>query len=322
MEDFETKHSKMGSRWVQDAEASSHQQLGLIGYPVAHSLSPVMHNAAFEAIGLDWSYDLFECEDETQAQEQIARVADGSYLGLNVTMPYKKFAADACDELVQNAYVTQVANVLVKEDDKLVGYNTDGDGIVGAFLQKKLIVCGSSFLVCGTGAASKAAVEALARSGARRVVVMSRSLESAQNLVEGLTAVRLPKTAELVCASYDEALEHMAQVDGIVDGTSLGMKEGDPSVLPAEGFNSHQVVLDVVYGHGKTALVAAAEAAGATVMDGLEMLIEQAVGTLYIWMRIQGVRTKVNVRAVMREAAYAEVARRQGARDDAAAQGE
>ncbi len=284
----------------------------LIGDPVAHSLSPRMHNRLYRTLAAEtplfttWSYTALRCADEEEAARQIALVRTGRYRGMNVTMPYKRLAAASADALDVSAEVAGGANVLVREGFELVGYNTDGAGAAGAIERAGHVdLRGRDACVCGTGPTSLAIACALAEKKAARVVLFSRDASKAAAAAERIRA-HLPRENRCVLegAGYADAAQVVPAADVFVDATPRGMEAGDAPVVDTALFRAGQVVLDVVYAHGTTALVTGAREQGARAIDGLEMLVEQAALSVEIWARAMGLCVQVP-REVMRRAATA-----------------
>lgn len=277
------------------------ERLYVVGHPVAHSKSPAMHNAAYRALGLTWEYGLKDCATSDEAR---AFLEQGSWLACNVTMPYKPLAFEMASERSVAATLAQGANVLVSTPDGLLADNTDGIGCI-SFLER----CGVSFdgvqvVVCGTGPTARAIMHACAVAGAASVCLASRDAHRANAVVaryladlgqvverpaeefafddaERLEAVRrVVDNVELSGLSYDTGEAAIASADIIVDATSLGMNVGDPAPFDVSLLTAGQVVLDVVYGHGETALLAAAHEKGCMAFDGEGMLVAQAVETV------------------------------------------
>ncbi len=273
----------------------------LIGDPVAHSLSPLMHNHLYRALSAreplfrTWSYTAVRCADEDAAARRIAFVRTGRYRGMNVTMPYKRLAARCADRLDTSAEVAGGANVLVREGFELVGYNTDGAGAAGALERVgHMDLRGRDACVCGTGPTSLAIACALAEAKAARVTLFSRTPAKAVSAAERIRA-HLPRESRCVLAGagYADAERVVPAADVFVDATPRGMEAGDAPVVDTALFHEGQLVLDVVYAHGTTALVAGARESGARAVDGLEMLVEQAALSVEIWARAMGVCVQV-----------------------------
>jgi shikimate dehydrogenase len=276
--------------------AGSTAVVAVIGDPVAHSLSPVIHNAAFAALGLDWVYVALPVPTG-RGTEAVASLPALGLRGVNVTMPHKADAAEACHALSDEARRLGVVNtVVVRPGGELWGTSTDGEGFVRSLLDAGVDPAGRRTLVLGAGGAARAVVLALARSGAT-ITVAARRPEAAGDVTalagDGGSLVALADVAA-----------HAAGCDLVVNATPVGMAGDpglpvDPAVLPA-----HAVVADLVYHPLETPLLAAARARGLTVVDGLGMLVHQAALAQVAWT---GVEPPV---AVMREAARTVVAAR------------
>ncbi len=307
--------SPKGETGTRDTEAPHDEaacEFVLIGDPVAHSLSPRMHNHLYRTLAAEtplfstWSYTAVLCPDEEEAARRIALVRTGRYRGMNVTMPYKRLAAAAADSLDASAEVAGGANVLVREGFRLVGYNTDGAGAAGAVERAgHMDLRMREACVCGTGPTSLAIACALAEARAARVTLFSREPVKAERAAASLRA-HLPhgNRCAVAGAGYADAARLVPGADVFVDATPRGMERGDAPIVDTALFHEGQVVLDVVYAHGTTALVGGARERGACAIDGLEMLVEQAALSVEIWARAMGLCVEVP-REVMRRAALA-----------------
>lgn len=258
---------------------------GLIGDPVAHSRSPAILNAAYREAGLNWLYVAFPVpKGEGEAAVRAARAL--RLAGLTVTMPHKAAAAAACDELTPDATALGVANVVtVREDGRLLGSSTDGEGFVRSTRDEGFDPAGADVLVAGAGGAARAIVLALGGAGAR-VTVAARQLdaaESAARLVPGGQATTLDDVDPGVYAL-------------VVNATPLGMR-GEPGPVPVERLNPGQLVVDTVYHPMETPFLAAARARGIHAANGLGMLVHQAALAFEAWTGLDAPL------AVMRDAA-------------------
>lgn len=260
---------------------------GLLGNPVSHSLSPAMHNAVYERLGLDWVYVALGAPDETTAVEVVDMACRVGFVGLNVTMPYKTLALRQANVVDRCAAEVGGANVLKVVDGSLHAYNTDGQGVVESLkVDGGLDVVGSRVVVLGTGPTAASAVHALVRARAGSVTVVSRDLARASALISRFSASS--GSTSLVAVPYQAASPPVVIADAIVNATVLGMKGSDESPLVSEWLQPHHVVLDVVYGTEEpTKLVEDARAAGAAAFDGLGMLVEQGAATIEIWAGLE-----------------------------------
>lgn len=256
------------------------EKLYVLGHPVAHSKSPAMHNAVYRTLGLDWDYGFADCETEFAARMFLET---GDWLACNVTMPYKRLAFEFADVHSEVAQVVGGANVLVNWAGQVHADNTDGKGCV-SYLQR----CGVEFdgarvAVCGTGPTSLSIMHACGQAGAARVSLLGRDTVRTDRVLRGyLDRVGAGRgNCAFTSCTYDaEGLAMLRDADAIVDATPLGMKPGDPAPFDTDILHIGQAVFDVVYGHGETALLAAAREVGCAAYDGSGMLVAQAVETV------------------------------------------
>lgn len=269
----------------------------VIGSPVAHSLSPVIHRAAFEAAGAGWSYVAFEvAPGEAGAAVEAMRTL--GIAGLSVTMPHKSAVAAAVDELEPAAAALDSVNTISWSGDRLVGSSTDGAGFVASLAAVGVDVSDASVAVLGAGGAARAVIDALGRAGAREICVVNR------------TAAAADRAAELAAVASVGSPADIAGVQIVVNATSVGMGidparavSGDLPCDPAL-LRPAQVVADLVYHPLETPFLAAATHCGATTVDGLGMLVHQAALQQERWL---GARPDVTV---MRSAAESTLASR------------
>lgn len=246
--------------------------VGVIGDPVEHSLSPVIHNAAFEALGLDWVYLAFRVP-RGEATGALGAVRVLGLAGLNITVPHKADTAAACDELTPVAARLRSVNTVVRRDDgSLLGDSTDGQGFLRAIADEGVDPAGRRALVLGAGGAARAVVLALVGAGAT-VTVAARRREAAEE------AAFLGATP----AGLDDATELLAGHDLVVNATPLGLR-GEPPPFDPGALAGEQVVADLVYRAGGTPLVRAARERGARAFDGVGMLVHQGALAFRLWI--------------------------------------
>lgn len=268
----------------------------VIGSPVRHSLSPVLHNAAFAASGVDWRFVAFEVAPGGGASAVQAMRTLGIG-GFAVTMPHKADVAAAVDEVDPAAQALRSVNTVVLRDDgSTLGASTDGPGFVDSLTAAGVTVVDARFVVLGAGGAARSIVDALGRSAASDIAVMNRTPERITDLLHLAPVARHGTPADVESA------------DVIVNTTSVGMAgvEAGHGSLPLDAGLLHAglTVVDIVYHPRRTPLLAAAERAGAATVDGLGMLVHQAVRQQELWT---GVRPDP---AVLWAAAEAELATR------------
>lgn len=280
---------------------------GVIGHPLAHSLSPVMHNAVYEALELDWVYVPLHVEDEVGLRRLVAAIRSMDFVGFNVTMPFKQPILELCDEVAMAADMAGAVNTVHCTNGHLVGYNTDGRGLLeslesGAGFKPE----GADVVVLGSGGAAGAALVAFVLGKARSVTVVNRNLDRAEELVDRIRPHLGGVHANTVALEASE--EAVRAADLIVNCTPVGMKADDPSPVEVRWLGPGQLVYDMVYGRPvPTALVAGARSVGATALDGLGMLVSQGATAIDIWNESTQTRTP---REIMRAAAEDELMRR------------
>ena len=254
--------------------------LGLIGHPVAHSLSPRMHNAAFAADGSDYVYVAMDVSPEYLPAAVEGLKALG-FIGFNVTMPHKKAILPLLDELDESARISGAVNTVVSEN-ALRGFNTDGSGFVEASQEAGVEFPGRRVLIVGAGGAAAAVAAAVLAKGVSRLEIVNRSRDRAEGLRDRLsTAIQ---GTEIRVRSWEEVAEAAAEAEVLVNTTYLGMKEDDPLPVPAGTLTAEKVVCDAVYLAGReTDLIRYAREAGARTVPGGRMLLYQGVQAQRKW---------------------------------------
>ena len=264
--------------------------VGVIGDPVTHSLSPTLHNAAFEALGLDWVYVAFPVP-RGRGADAVAAVPALGLAGLNVTMPHKEDVAGACHELTADAAALRSVNTVVAlPDGRTLGDSTDGPGFLDALADEAIGVAGQPVLVLGAGGAARAVVLALGRAGAAVTVAARRpdAADSAAALAPNGRAVPLGALATPAGSPTGESPSAAGAVDPaafslVVNATPLGMSGGDALPVDPVSLHGDQAVVDLVYHPADTPLLTAARAQGAKAVNGLGMLLHQAARSFTQW---------------------------------------
>ena len=262
----------------------------VIGSPVAHSLSPALHRAAFAAASLNWDYVAFDVPAGSGAAAVDAMRTFG-LVGLSVTTPLKAEVAAAVDELVPAAVALESVNTVVRDGATLVGHSTDGDGFVAALAAAGTAVEGRRVVIVGAGAAARSLVDALGRAGAADIAIVNR------------TGKRAVSAAALAPSARVGEFDDVGRADIVVNATTVGMGTNDVPFDPAL-LRPAQVVSDLVYHPLETVLLRAAARAGCATVDGLDMLVHQAVLQQELWT---GKRPDPTL---LRSAALAELKRR------------
>jgi shikimate dehydrogenase len=255
-------------------------RLGVLGWPVAHSRSPAMFNAAFAHLGMEgWRYQRLPVPEELFAEATRA-LGGAGFLGANVTIPHKQAALALAGEASEAAKAIGAANTLTFAPGgaAIAAENTDAPGLIAALKQLTGMPAHPSVLVLGAGGSARAAVWALREAGAREVSVWNRTPERAEALARdlGVQAVPSPQTAEV-----------------LVNCTAVGLEPLERSASEAEGLNQlgltfdqvgeYSYVIDMVYRTGSTPLLAAARSHGAQTLDGIEILLRQGALSFELW---------------------------------------
>lgn len=249
----------------------------VVGNPVRHSVSPAIHNAAFDALGLDWRYVALEVDLES-GDQIVESMRTLGIAGMNVTMPFKDVVAANADRLTTTAAALGTCNTLYWDGLEIVGHSTDGEGFINSFeSQSPVDLSSTRVCVIGTGGAARSIIEALGRKRGPEIVVAGRDISKAQ------AAASLAPKAEATMVSDHEAI---AECQVIVNATSVGMQGGpNPSgiPLPERILNQNHTVSDIVYHPQITPLLGAAKDRGAATVGGLGMLANQAALSFGLW---------------------------------------
>ena len=265
--------------------------VGVIGSPVAHSLSPLLHTTAFDALGLGDAWCSFAFEvPPGQAEAALADMRRADISGLSVTMPHKADVAALVDECSDVARRLNAVNCVVQRDGVLFGTNTDGEGFVASLARGAgFDPAGRRCLVAGAGGAARAVVLALAGAGASRVTVVNRTPERAREAA----ALAGSAGATVDVAEQEAVAEAVRAAELVVNATPLGMSGTDTRrddmeparqwLVPPGLLHEGQVAADLVYVPRPTPWLVEAANSGATTLDGLGMLIHQAAAQLALW---------------------------------------
>lgn len=256
---------------------------GVIGDPIAHTLSPPMHNAAFASQGLDWVYVPFRVTPN-RLGEAVAAVRAMNLAGLNVTIPHKVNMLGYLDELDQSARLIGAVNTVVNRDGVLVGYNTDGAGFLRSLrLDAQTEPKGRNVLLLGAGGAARAIGVQLVLDGAVRVDIANRTYAKAETLAAYLTQQVGGQSEPYALGSLTPQV--LAAYDIVVHTTSWGMAPNAdvPPLVPAQAFAPETLVCDIVYTPRQTTLIRSAAERGCRVLEGLGMLVHQAALAYELW---------------------------------------
>jgi shikimate dehydrogenase len=266
-------------------------RLGIFGDPVAHSLSPEMQNAALRACEIDAQYARFHVRPkELRSALRFLRTLD--FVGVNLTVPHKIAGFAQIDEADEFASRTGAVNTIRVRDNKLFGSNTDGEGFLRAIRSEFSVdLRDLRVMLIGAGGGTGHAIAwQCALENCERLVLVNRTLEKANVLAERLRPFFmeprvLGPAARIEAVAWEESImrTQLTDIDLIVNSTPLGMNPSDPAPLPGRLIAPHHMVFDCVYGPSKTALLRAAEQAGARSANGISMLLHQGALSFSIW---------------------------------------
>jgi shikimate dehydrogenase len=253
----------------------------IIGDPVEHSLSPVMHNAAFKKLGLNLVYVAFKVT-KNGLKDAISGARSLGLRGLNVTMPHKKAVMTYLDETDSTAEAIGAVNTILNNQGKLVGYNTDGKGAMIALQENGISIDEKKMLLLGAGGAAKA-IAFQAAQEVDELVILNRTSEKAEQLAE-LLCKKFGKKVKGRKLSTEVLKEELKTTDILVNATSVGMHPNvNVSPVPSDLLHSNLCAMDIIYNPLETKLVKDAKAVGAKVVLGLEMLLYQGAVAFEIW---------------------------------------
>ena len=263
---------------------------GIIGYPVSHSLSPVMHNLAFRELGLKAVYGAFAVKPEDLSYA-IRGVKALGISGLSVTIPHKIEVMKHLDEVDEKAKEIGAVNTIINREGSLFGTNTDWIGVLKAFEEVGVSPSGKRVVILGAGGASLAIIYAMVHACAKEIIIYNRTFERAKEVAERFSVLAYPW----------EALSE-AYGDILINATSVGLKSFD-SPVAKEVVSRFSVVMDSVYMPLETKLLTMAKEENKIAIDGLKMLLYQGVEQFKLWTGLMPPVEK------MREALYREVLR-------------
>lgn len=257
------------------------QKVGLLGWPLGHSLSPAMHNAAFAASGLDYIYLPLSTPPNLLSQA-VAGIRALGFVGVNVTIPHKVAIMDYLDEVDISAKLVGAVNTIVVKEARLIGYNTDADGYIRSLEQAGITIAGKSAVIFGAGGAARAVVAGLVGADIASVTIGARDQSKADGIAQ-LFAGAVPVNGVAWDSSAFAAA--LSQTNLVVNATPLGMYPaiaGQPSV-PWDLLQQSVVISDLVYNPPITSFIAEGTRRGHTVVGGAGMLIEQGALAFELW---------------------------------------
>jgi len=253
------------------------KKFGIIGNPIKHSLSPVLHNYWFNKYGLDATYSIIESEDK-DLKNIINKIRNRELTGINVTLPFKQKIINQTDKIINDAELTGSVNTVLLENNKIIGENTDVFGLQAAYL-KEIDNCSSkNTLVIGAGGVSPSIILSLQKSGVKKISVTNRTNEKCIFLKK--------KFKHLNILPWNSLEDEIQNFDIIINATSLGLKNGDDFNFNFSGTKNNIIYIDTIYNPLETKTYKFLKDEGKKVFNGLDMFIYQGQKSFYLWNKI------------------------------------
>lgn len=253
----------------------------IIGDPIDHSLSPNIHNAAFNALGMDCTYIAYRIP-RGELKEGVESLKQINISGFNVTIPHKIEMMKYLDESSEECKLIGATNTVTNENGKLVGYNTDMSGFLEPIKKRNITIKNEDVLLLGAGGAARAIIAGFAKERARKITIANRTKEKGQELAKFAASLGVGSDE----ASLEEAGKKAGEYRFIVNATSVGLKN-EPSPISTDAINSQSIVYDIIYMPMNTDLIAQSKKKSATIIYGYEMLLWQACFAFEIWHKIK-----------------------------------
>lgn len=255
------------------------KKFGLIGHPLGHSMSAVMHNAAFKYLNLPYIYELFDI-----LPEQIENFLKNTKLnGLNVTIPYKPQVIPFLDKIDKTAEQMGSVNTIKIENEK-TGYTTDGIGCVRAFTSNNITLRDKKIFIIGAGGASRSIIFTLVNEGAE-LTLSNRTKEKALEIIK---EIKDKLNKEVFFAENEDIVEILKKSDILINTTSVGMHPNENEMpIDKKFLHKNLIVMDIVYNPIKTKLLEEADKIGCKTLSGVDMLVYQGAESLRIWLGIE-----------------------------------
>ncbi|MEW6067008.1 MAG: shikimate dehydrogenase [Nitrospirota bacterium] len=254
---------------------------GIFGYPVEHTLSSVIHNAAFKSLGLDYCYVPFLVHPD-YLNDAVKAIKALNLHGVNVTIPHKEKVMPLLDEIHEEASFIGAVNTIVNSDGKLIGYNTDGKGFIQSLLENHIPFENKDILIIGAGGAARAVSYYLCQK-AKTLNIYNRTKERAERLVQDLKKISNN-------VSLTEDISSLERFHLIINATPLGLKKEDSLPFDTSLLKKEQIVCDLIY--KKTRLIKEAAKKGCFILDGIDMLLWQGTLAFELWT---GIRPDIKV---------------------------
>ncbi|RKD34595.1 shikimate dehydrogenase [Thermohalobacter berrensis] len=255
----------------------------LIGHPISKSLSPYIHNFSFNKNNINAKYLAFEV-DKYKLKDCISGIKALDIKGFNVTIPHKVDIINYLDDISEEAKLIGAVNTVKNVNGKLIGYNTDGLGFIKSLYDKKIDLEGKNVLILGSGGASRAISMMLAKEGVRKIHILNRTIDKAKKLINDIKK-NFPKIEYSYSNLAEFNINNQQDIDIIINCTSVGMYPDENEIpLDIKFINQNTIVYDIIYKPLKTKFLKKAEEKGCLIINGLKMLIYQALISEEIWL--------------------------------------
>lgn len=255
--------------------------VGLIGNPVEHSISPAMHNAAFEEKNIDYVYVAFRVKNDSLS-DAISGIISLGIEGVNVTIPHKTTVIRNLDEVVDTARKIGAVNTIKKKGNRLIGFNTDGIGALKSLQNEIGKIDNRETLLLGAGGAARAIAFTLVEAGAK-LTISNRTLAKGEKLAKEIEE-KTGREITSIPQNKGDLAKVIEETEILINSTSVGMHpDEDKELVKSDAMHKNLTVMDIVYNPLQTRLLKEAEKAGAKTINGLEMLVHQGAASFEIW---------------------------------------
>ncbi len=253
------------------------KKFGIIGRPIKHSLSPVLHNYWFKKYGLNASYTIIEAEDK-DLEDVIKKIREHELTGINVTLPFKQKIINQTDKIINDAELTGSVNTILLDNNKIIGENTDVFGLQAAYLKEIDDCAFKNTLVIGAGGVSPSVILSLQKSGVKKISITNRTSEKCIFLKKKFNFLNI--------LPWENLKDEIKNFDIIINATSLGLKDGDDFNFNFSNTKKELIYIDTIYNPLETKTYKFLKEEGKKVFNGLDMFIYQGQKSFYLWNKI------------------------------------
>ena len=253
------------------------KKFGIIGRPIKHSLSPVLHNYWFKKYGLNASYTTIEAEEEG-LEDVIKKIRENELTGINVTLPFKQKIINQTDKIINDAELTGSVNTILLDNNKIIGENTDVFGLQAAYLKEIDDCAFKNTLVIGAGGVSPSVILSLQKSGVKKISITNRTSEKCIFLKKKFNFLNI--------LPWENLKDEIKNFDIIINATSLGLKDGDDFNFNFSNTKKELIYIDTIYNPLETKTYKFLREEGKKVFNGLDMFIYQGQKSFYLWNKI------------------------------------